>query len=102
MRSAMIDGTSYREQSVMDCARLRVILGFARSDELDQWLRGKTAVPNKGSVHIEHGVQQIFIMAGEDLQVGTLATDDRNFRVPPAHVAHAILHGEHARQRCNI
>jgi hypothetical protein len=102
VRSAVIDGASYRKQPVMDRTCLRVVLGFAGRNELDKWLRCKTAISHQRAVHVEHRVKQIFVMAGKNLQIGTLTTDNRNFGVPPAHVAHAVLHGENTRQRRDV
>jgi len=47
-------------------------------------------------------VKQIFVMAGQNLEIGKLTTNDGDLRVPPAHITHAVLHSEHARQRRNI
>src|SRR4029453_10119575 len=66
---------------------------------LNQRLRRETTVSNQGAVHIEHRVKQILVMTGENLQIGTLTTDNRDLRIPPAHIAHAVLHGEDTWQR---
>src|SRR5262249_11079652 len=39
---------------------------------------------------------------GRNCRLGRSRTNDRNFGVPAAHVAHAVLHGEHAGQRRNL
>jgi hypothetical protein len=45
-----------------------------RSDELDERLGCETAVTHQGAVHVEHRVQQMLIMTGENLQIGTFTT----------------------------
>jgi len=102
VRPAMVNRASHRQQPVVDRSGLGVILRLPGGDELDERLGCETAVPHQRAVHVEHRVQQILVMAGEDLQVRTLTPDDRNLRIPPAHIAHAVLHGEHAGQRRDI
>ena len=102
VRSAVINAAGHREQPVVDGSCPRVVFGFAGRNELDERLRRKTAIPHQSPVDVEHGVQQIFVMAGKNLQIGTLTADDRNLGVPPAHVAHTVLHGEDTRLRCDL
>src|ERR1700730_5397858 len=75
VRSAVINAAGHREQPVVDGSCPRVVFGFAGRNELDERLRRKTAIPHQSPVDVEHGVQQIFVMAGKNLQIGTLATD---------------------------
>ncbi len=51
-------------------ARRGVVCGLAGGDELDQRLGGDVAVADEQAVDVEHGVQQVLVVAGEDLQVG--------------------------------
>ncbi len=96
MRATVIDARRHRQQPVMDRARLGVVLGLAGRDHVDQGLGSETAIANECAVHVEHRVQQVLVVAGENLQVRALPADHRDLAVPTAHVAHAVLHGEDA------
>ena len=92
-----------REQPVVDRSCLRVVLGFAGGNEVDKRLRGQTAISHQGAVDVEHRVQQIFVVAGQKLQIWPLTRRGR----PELSVSHRrilrtpffFLHGEYARQR---
>ena len=81
MRPAVIHGASHRKQPVVDRPRFGVVLGFAGGNQFDERLGGKAAVAHQGAVDVEHRVQQIFVVAGENLQIGTLTTDRPGSRV---------------------
>ena len=81
VRAAVIDGARHRQQPVVDRARLRVVLRLAGSDQLDERLGCETAVADQGAVHVEHRVQQIFVVAGEDLQIRDAHDGRRESRV---------------------
>ena len=95
VRAAVVDGLGHREQPVVDGTRGGVVLGLAGRDQLDQRLGGEPAVADQGAVDVEHGVQQVLVVAGEDLQVGVLGAQDGDLGVPAAHVPHAVLGREH-------
>src|SRR5262245_46291078 len=63
VRAAMVDGARNWQQLVMNRARLRVVLGLAGRNQLDQRLGRETAIAHQRAVDIEHGVQQIFVVA---------------------------------------
>ena len=72
------------------------VLRLAGLDELDQQLGGHVAVADEQAVDVHDGVQQVLVVAGEDLQVGVLAAEHRDLGVPAAHVPHPVLGPEHA------
>jgi len=76
VRPAVIDGASHRKQPVMNRAGFRVILRFAGRDEFDERFRCKAAISHQSAVYVEHRVKQIFVVAGKDLQIGTLELRD--------------------------
>src|SRR6516164_1981699 len=82
MRPAVIDGAGHREQPVMDRACLRVVLGLAGRDHFNERLGCKTAVAYQRAVHVEHRVQQILVMARQNLEIGTLAANNGNLGIP--------------------
>jgi hypothetical protein len=96
VRAAVIDVGGHRQQAVMQRARLDVVLGLAGGDHLDQRLGCDAAIAHQRAVDVEHRVQQVLVVAGQDLQVGALLADDWDLAVPALHVAHAVLHREHA------
>src|SRR5262245_26870428 len=96
MRAAVIDGTRYREQPVVDHSRFFIVFGLSSSDEFDKRFRRKTAISHQSAIHAEHRVKQILVMTRQNLEIGTLTIYDRDLGVPPAHIAHAIFHGEDA------
>ena len=98
----MVDVGGDRQQAVVQLARLLVVLGLAGSDHLDQRLGCDAAVADQRAVDVEHRVQQVLVVAGQDLQVRALGADDRDLAVPALHVAHAVLHREDAGLRRDV
>ena len=92
----MIDSAGYRQQLLEYLAGCGVILRFASFDQVDQQFRRDVAVSNQQAVNVEHGRQQPFVMARQDLQVGLCVFQCRDFNVPALHVANAVLGGDDA------
>ena len=91
VRAAMIDASGDRQQAVMDFFRLYIILRLAGNEQLVQQFGGEAAIAHQRAINVKHGVQQIFVMAGQNLQLGLFAAQDRDFDIPAPHVADAIL-----------
>lgn len=91
VRPTVIDGLCDRQQLLKHLTGLGVILRLTCVDQLNQQLRCDVAVTDKQSVNVEHGRQQPFVMARQDLQVRLCLLQFGNFNIPALHVAHAIL-----------
>ena len=66
----MVDSLGHRQQPVVDLAGLGVVLGLAGGDQLDQRLGGEAAVADQRAVDVEHGVQQVLVVAGQICRFG--------------------------------
>ena len=73
-----------------------VVLGLAGLDQLDQRFGREAAVADQRAVDVQDGVQQVLVVAGQDLQVGVFTAEHRDLGVPAAHVPHPVLGREHA------
>ena len=96
VRAAVVYALGDGKQLVVHGASSLIVLSLAGIDHLKQKLRCNVAVADQHAVDVKCRVQEILIVAGQDLEVRALLADDRDLSVPAAHVAHAVLHREHA------
>ena len=96
VRASVVHRSGDGQQPVVHLSCLLVVLCLSGVEQLKQRFRGDTAVANEHAVDVEGGVEEVLVVAGEGVDVGTLAPDDGDLTVPSSHVSDAVLHGEDA------
>jgi len=89
----VVDSLCHGQKLVVDLTSLGVVLGLSSLDKLKKRLWCNTTVSDKHAVNIESSVEKVLVVAGEDGNVGALASENRDLSVPASHVAHTVLHG---------
>lgn len=92
--SSVVDGGGDGKQSVVDFSSLFVVLCLSSLEELKQSLGSNTSVTDKHTVDVESGVEEVFVVAGHGVDVGSLTSDDGDLSVPSSHVSDTVLHGK--------
>lgn len=87
VRATVIYGRSDGKETVVDLASAWVVFGDASSEKFEEGLGSDTAVPYKHTVDVKHGVQEVFVVACENVLVGEGFADSGDLSVPSAHVA---------------
>src|SRR5665647_3420621 len=82
MRATMVNGLCEGKQPIMNLLGPVIVMLLATSEQLDHELGSERAVPDERAVHIEHGVEQVLVVAGHDLQVRELAADHGQLGIP--------------------
>lgn len=97
MATTVVNGFGQRQQLIVQLSSSGVILGLACFNHLDQKLGSDVSVSDKEAVNIKGCVQEVFVVAGKDLEFRTLFVDDGDLDVPATHVVDTVLHCEYAR-----
>jgi hypothetical protein len=77
----VVDVGSDGEELVVNRPGARVVLRDTRLEQLEERLRGDAAVADEHAVNVERGVEEVFVVAGEAVDVGALTADDRDLAV---------------------
>lgn len=93
--SSVVYRRSDREEGVVDLSGFGVVFGDTRIEEIEQELRGNTTVSHKHTVHVESRVEEVLVMACEDVRIRSSFSDDGDLSIPSSHVSNTVLHGEH-------
>lgn len=94
VRATVVDSGGDGKELIVDSPSLLVVLSFTGVEELKEKFGSDTAVTDEHTVDVESGVEEVFVVASEDVGVGSCLPDDGDLSVPSSHISDTILHGE--------
>jgi hypothetical protein len=100
MRTSVIYCRSDGKQLVVNSPSFLVVLCFTSIQQLEEGFGGDTSVTDEHTVNIERGVEEVFVVASEYVDVGSLLLDDGNLPIPSSHVSNTVLHWSQLAECC--
>lgn len=92
VRAAVVDSSCDGKELVVDGPSLLIVLGLTGFEELKEEFGGDTPVTDEHAVDVESGVEEVLVVASQDVGVGSCFSDDWNLSVPSSHVSDTVLH----------
>lgn len=92
VRAAVVDCGGDGKKLVVDSPSLLVVLGLTGVEELKEQFGSDTPVTDEHAVNVESGVEEVLVVASEDVGVGSCFSDYGNLSVPSSHVSDTVLH----------
>ena len=97
VRSSMVDRFGDREKTVVDLPSAGIVFGLAGFDKLEQGFRRDVSISDEEAIDVKGRVQEVLVVAREDVGIGSSLSNDGDLGVPSAHVTNTVLHGEDSR-----
>lgn len=92
VRAAVVDSSGDGKELVVDGPGLLVVLGLTGVEELKEEFGSDTPVTDEHAVDVESGVEEVLVVASQDVGVGSCFSDDGDLSVPSSHVSDTVLH----------
>lgn len=92
VRAAVVDSSGDGKELVVDGPSLLVVMGLTGVEELKEEFGSDTPVTDEHAVDVESSVEEVLVVASEDVGVGSCFSDDGNLSVPSSHVSDTVLH----------
>lgn len=94
VRSSVVDGSGDGEESVVNFSSLLVVLSLSSLEKLEKGFGSDTAVTDEHTIDIESSVEEVLVVAGHGVDVGSFTSNDGDLSVPSSHVSDTVLHGK--------
>lgn len=92
VRATVVDSGGDGKELIVDSPSLLVVLSFTGVEELKEKFGSDTTVTDEHTVDVESSVEEVFVVASEDVGVGSCLPDDGDLSVPSSHISDTILH----------
>ena len=90
--ATVVDSGGDGKELVVDGSSLLVVMSLTGLKERKEKFWSNTTVTDEHAVDVESSVEEVLVVASENVDVGSCLPDDRDLSVPSSHVSDTVLH----------